>query len=181
MKQAFEDMKALLDTIERHGLFYQLAFSGNRSLHVIVPAEAWPENYGGKKARGLCAYLLDQCGPKTHLLPVLRRMPYSLNEDTGGICLPILPSMLPIFMACEASVRCMDRKETTLLYEVRSKIGRPRVHIAPEEQNPTMSIDNQLRSTGIGQWVLAIISVVERLLLAGQNREAEKGVEMWEL
>jgi HEAT repeat protein len=107
-RDSFRDMSAILDLMDRHGVRYRHKFSGHRSLHVVLPAEALPEGYRGKGARRLVSRLLAWGGSHAHLLPAITRMPYSLNEDTGLVCLPIERDALSAFRPWQANLHLVE-------------------------------------------------------------------------
>jgi HEAT repeat protein len=103
-RDAFQDVYAIVDRMDRHGVRYQLKFSGHRSLHVVLPAEVLPTGYRGKGTVHLARRLLQWSGSRAHPLPEITRMPYSLNEDTGLVCLPIERGALPSFRPWQANL-----------------------------------------------------------------------------
>ena len=44
-KQAFDQMMKVVDALESYGAFYQIKFSGHRSLHLMIPAESFPKTF----------------------------------------------------------------------------------------------------------------------------------------
>ena len=41
-RDAFGDLRPVVEQLDRHGVYYQHKFSGHRSLHVVIPAEVLP-------------------------------------------------------------------------------------------------------------------------------------------
>ncbi|MEW6753096.1 MAG: HEAT repeat domain-containing protein [Candidatus Latescibacterota bacterium] len=90
-RESFHDVLTLVDALEREGVPYRMKFSGHRSLHVCVPGaggalRATP--FGESRAHG------------TKLV----RMPFSLNEDTGLVSLPLCRAGLPAFRPWQAAL-----------------------------------------------------------------------------
>ena len=107
-REAFQDVYAIVDRMDRHNVRYQLKFSGHRSLHVVLPAETLPQGYRGKATTHLASRLLSWSGSRAHHLPQITRMPYSLNEDTGLVCLPIARSALSGFRPWQANLHLTE-------------------------------------------------------------------------
>lgn len=97
-ERSFALARPLIRLFQDLGIEFRVKFSGNASPHIIIPAEAFPANRR-KSFQNLYGKLLEFLGkrikdPKTldgsfrspgHFL----RMPYSLNENTGMVSLPI--------------------------------------------------------------------------------------------
>ena len=99
-ERSFSFARPLVRLFQNLGLEFRVKFSGHSSPHIIVPAEAFPQKW---RAVGSCRYLYEKlfeffrkqiikqpcldrsfCGPG-HFL----RMPYSLNENTGLVSVPV--------------------------------------------------------------------------------------------
>jgi len=74
-RESFEDLMAGIHALRRAKVPHCLKFSGHRSLHLLVPS-------GGNR---LPVSLLADQGADLSML----RLPYSLNEDTGLVSLPL--------------------------------------------------------------------------------------------
>jgi hypothetical protein len=96
-RDSFRDVSPILDLMDRHGVCYRHKFSGHRSLHVVIPSEVLPKGYRGRATKKLAHRLIAWGGSRAHHLPTITRMPYSLNEDTGLVCLPIAHGALSAF------------------------------------------------------------------------------------
>ena len=97
-ERSFALARPLIRLLQDLGVEFRVKFSGNASPHIIIPAEAFPANRR-KSYQNLYGKLLEFLrkrikDPKTldgsfrspgHFL----RMPYSLNENTGMVSLPI--------------------------------------------------------------------------------------------
>jgi hypothetical protein len=115
-QECFEAMLPLMDILERFGVHYWLKYTGHHSLHLVVPAEAFPRTYRGiplkschqavyhrltvflnKRARQHYNEHDRHCPPGTN-------MPYSVNEDTGLLNYPLLREELAHFRPWHASI-----------------------------------------------------------------------------
>ena len=98
--KSFSLARPIVSLLQDLGVEFRMKFSGNASPHIIIPAEAFPEKWRKiSKCRSLYGKLLEFFrtqikSPRTldgsfrnpsHFL----RMPYSLNENTGLVSLPI--------------------------------------------------------------------------------------------
>jgi hypothetical protein len=98
-REAFEGGRRIMEFLDRHGAPYRVKFSGNSSSHVIIPRAAYetliPEEQRSALSRRLYAWVVEHCGVAVdgsfggeyHFL----RLPYSLNERTGLVSLPLRP------------------------------------------------------------------------------------------
>ena len=94
-RASFQDVMTLVEALDEEGVPYLLKFSGQRSLHVVVP-------YGG---RGPRADIFGES--RAHPTKILR-MPYSLNEDTGLVSLPLKREELATFRPWQANLHCTE-------------------------------------------------------------------------
>jgi hypothetical protein len=96
-REAFEGGRRVMEFLDRYGAPYRVKFSGNSSSHVIIPRAAYEtlisEEQRSALSRRLYAWVVEQCGVAVdgsfggehHFL----RLPYSLNERTGLVSLPL--------------------------------------------------------------------------------------------
>jgi hypothetical protein len=99
-KEAFEGGRRILDLLDRYDAPYRIKFSGNSSPHVFIPASVYeplvPEAKWDEAHQKLFAWLVARCAEggggldssfnqPDHFL----RLPYSLNERTGLVSLPL--------------------------------------------------------------------------------------------
>lgn len=96
-KRTFKNGSLLLRVFDGFDLPYLVKFSGNTSPHIIIPGEAFPEYVRGEGfapvAAAVNAYVHQKSGVRTdgsfasgnHYL----RLPYSINENTGLVSVPI--------------------------------------------------------------------------------------------
>lgn len=101
-QESFQDVLPVLALMDKHGVRYQHKFSGHRSLHVTLPGPAIPRVLRGKGAKCILEQLQRWYGCKAHYLSQITRMPYSLNEDTGLVCLPVRRGSLESFRPWQA-------------------------------------------------------------------------------
>ncbi len=111
-RDAFRDVGAVIALMDQYDVRYRHKFSGHRSLHIVIPAAIIPPGYGGKGAKRasqkLAQHITRWSGAQAHHLPKITRMPYSLNEDTGLVCMPIARGELPAFRPWMANVHLVD-------------------------------------------------------------------------
>jgi len=110
-RDSFRDVYAIVERMDRYEVCYLHKFSGHRSLHIVIPAEALPKGYRGKGAQQLVQCLTGWSGSQAHRLNKITRMPYSLNEDTGLVCLPIERGALPCFRPWQANVHLVEIRD----------------------------------------------------------------------
>jgi len=110
--KSFKAVGYAMEALEQKRVFYRYKFSGHRSLHVIVPIDAFPRRIGGTPILNLWRSAMNQVNhvalrkktPNTHMLPDIVRLPYSLNEDTGRVSLPLSKGMLDEFRPYMADI-----------------------------------------------------------------------------
>ena len=110
-RESFRDVYAIIDRMDHYGVRYQHKFSGHRSLHIHIPAEVLPKGSRGKGSQELVNRLGGWSGTQAHRLNKITRMPYSLNEDTGLVCLPIERGALPHFRPWQANVHLVEIRD----------------------------------------------------------------------
>ena len=110
-RESFRDVVAIIDLMDRYGICYRHKFSGHRSLHVLIPSEGFPAAGRGRAAQQLAGRLTDWSGSRAHRLPKIMRMPYSLNEDTGLVSLPIERGALSEFRVWQANLHLVDVRD----------------------------------------------------------------------
>ncbi|MBN1934891.1 MAG: HEAT repeat domain-containing protein [Anaerolineae bacterium] len=110
-RDAFGDVRPVLDLMDEHGVYYRHKFSGHRSLHVTIPGAVLPRGYRGKGTARLAGKLLNWSRSQAHRLSKITRMPYSLNEDTGLVCLPIAHGELAAFRPWQANLHLVEVRD----------------------------------------------------------------------
>jgi HEAT repeat protein len=107
-RDAFRDVGSILALMDRYQIPYRHKFSGHRSLHVVIPAEVVPRRYRGRGTIVMARLLVGWGSSQAHSLPQITRMPYSLNEDTGLVCLPVARGALAAFRPWQASLHLVE-------------------------------------------------------------------------
>jgi len=103
-RDAFQDVSTVIPLFEAYGAPYLHKFSGHRSLHIILPGDGLPRGFRGKAASKAARTLIQWSGSRAHFLQLITRMPYSLNEDSGLVCLPINRGALSSFRPWQANL-----------------------------------------------------------------------------
>jgi hypothetical protein len=100
-QECFEAMLPVMDILDHFGVFYWLKYTGHHSLHLVIPAEAFPQTVRGSpikdKHRLLYHRLMvflnkrarQQYNEHDRHCPPGTNMPYSVNEDTGLLNYPL--------------------------------------------------------------------------------------------
>jgi len=94
-RASLNSLKVVVRTLEDFGVPYRIKFSGARSSKVIIRREVFPKDissrfsgkYGVRLRRKLCSFLTETSVDLEQ--PPAIRIPYSLNELTGLVSLPI--------------------------------------------------------------------------------------------
>ncbi len=110
-RKSFDDLYGALRILDEFQVVYRIKFSGHRSLHFMIPWEAFPEYFNGKSVKKqwkqICdrvrAYFVRHGGLRSaHRSGGILRIAYSLNENTGLVSLPIASGELEDFRPWEA-------------------------------------------------------------------------------
>jgi HEAT repeat protein len=107
-QESFGDVLPVLELMDECGVRYEHKFSGHRSLHVTLPGAAIPPEYGGKGANKILQRMRAWYGAQAHYLGQINRMAYSLNEDSGLVCLPIRRGALDTFRPWQAILHLVE-------------------------------------------------------------------------
>jgi HEAT repeat protein len=110
-RDGFRDVGPIVALMDQYQIPYRHKFSGHRSLHVVIPAEVVPRRYRGRGAIKMARLLVSWGGSQAHGLPQITRMPYSLNEDTGLVCLPVARGTLAAFRPWQANLHLVEVTE----------------------------------------------------------------------
>lgn len=100
-REAFHDLLTLIEALRAEGVPHHCKFSGHRSLHLMIPCagDQWRASaFGDSKAHGVA----------------ILRMPYSLNEDTGLVSLPLTWEQLPAFRPWQANLHLVEVRDDWL-------------------------------------------------------------------
>ena len=114
-RRCFEPLIGTIKLLDDFGVCYRMKYSGVRSLHLMIPFEAFPKQFKGESILSQRAqiesmignYFVRHCGMETNLQSGIIRLAYSLNEDNGLVSLPISSSELPYFRPWEANIHNM--------------------------------------------------------------------------
>ena len=107
--QAFFEIGRAVEVLEAVGAYYQLKFSGHRSLHLLIPAEAFPARLRGRSTsqnleklhKRLDAFLQV---PGRIDSPIGLRAVYSTHPRSGLVSLPLHRAELANFQPWMASI-----------------------------------------------------------------------------
>ena len=111
-RRSFAEVLPALEVLDEAGIFCLLKFSGHRSLHLVIPGDVFlppPDENAVSDAylevgRRLHRYLTRAADMiAAHPLP-MARVPYSLNEDTGLVSVPLSRADLSDFRPWYASM-----------------------------------------------------------------------------
>jgi len=112
-RKSFDDLYGALRILDEFQVVYRVKFSGHRSLHLMIPWEAFPGYFNGKSVKkqwkSICdrirAYFVRHGGLRSaHRPGGILRIAYSLNENTGLVSLPIASGELEGFRPWEAGM-----------------------------------------------------------------------------
>jgi len=110
-RRSFVDVRGAIEILNEFHVPYIAKFSGHRSLHVMIPREVFPEEFNdipiAQAWKSLEKKLRDffrECArvQRAHGTGGLLRLPYSLNENTGLVSLPIDYEAMDDFRPWEA-------------------------------------------------------------------------------
>lgn len=117
-KRSFAELQAGMAVLDELGIYYRVKFSGHRSLHLCIPAEALPERFrhgpeGGcgawRSAVNAVGAFVRRCGCGDALWPRMAGEEpfsgvYSVHRHTGLVGVPLLPSECRRFRPWMATV-----------------------------------------------------------------------------
>ncbi|MCZ6680850.1 MAG: hypothetical protein O7E52_26785 [Candidatus Poribacteria bacterium] len=111
-RRCFESLLGPIQMLDDFGVFYRLKYSGARSLHVMIPFEAFPEVFNGAKVveqwdelyRNINGYFFNRCQMGWVDRPKVLRLAYSLNEDNGMVSLPLSRAQVDDFRPWKANL-----------------------------------------------------------------------------
>ena len=110
-RKSFVDVRGAVEFLHEYGVPFMVKFSGHRSLHLIIPREAFPEKFESKpigdiwgRVEGSLRHLLARKAfvKQAHGTGGILRLPYSLNENLGMVSLPIPYEDLDAFRPWES-------------------------------------------------------------------------------
>ena len=110
-RRSFADVRSAIEILNRFDVPYITKFSGHRSLHLMIPREAFPEEFNGRPMSQSWKDVQNSLRTFFHRYAAVQhahrpgnflRLPYSLNENTGMVSIPIKPDYLDDFRPWEA-------------------------------------------------------------------------------
>jgi HEAT repeat protein len=110
-RRSFVDVRGAIEILKEFQVPCIAKFSGHRSLHVVIPREAFPDEFKGAPIAQSWKYLekhlrdfFSRCAQVryAHGTGGILRLPYSLNENTGLVSTPVKPEELDDFRPWEA-------------------------------------------------------------------------------
>jgi hypothetical protein len=141
-KAAWAQGRKVLDVLDSYGVPYRVKFSGHASPHILLPGELFPPEVNRGKGGGFLGRLIEFVTRKAKATNVdgsfsspehYLRMPYSLNEHTGLVSIPIRPGEYDSFRVEMAEAPNVEVREDWM--EVSHRGG----------------IDNLLADAGVGR------------------------------
>jgi HEAT repeat protein len=110
-RRSFVDVRGVVEILRHHDVPFMIKFSGHRSLHLIIPREALPEEFREQsiekswkeldmELRGF--FSKHALVRHAHGTGGLLRLSYSFNENTGLVGVPIHPDELDSFKPWES-------------------------------------------------------------------------------
>jgi len=104
---AFHHMAKTLDVLDAHDIYYQIKFSGHRSLHLMIPAEALPKTFRGKPLNKQFKAVQKQIKrylPQVGHVNIGLRVVYSTHPRGGLVSIPLRRKELPSFQPWMANI-----------------------------------------------------------------------------
>jgi len=132
-RRSFVDVRGAVEILNEFRVPHIVKFSGHKSLHVMIPREALPGEFDGipiaqtwkSLAWTLRRFFEDYAQVRyAHGKGGILRLPYSLNENTGLVSLPIAPEVLDDFRPWETILHLVE-EVSPALFDV-SADGRDR-------------------------------------------------------
>jgi HEAT repeat protein len=119
-RRSFVDVRGAIEILHAYNVPFIAKFSGHRSLHLIIPREAFPSEFRDRPIGKVWKELDDGLRKffsghafvrQAHGTGGLLRMSYSLNENTGIVSLPIPYEELDTFRPWESFHHLVRIKE----------------------------------------------------------------------
>ena len=159
-RRSFEDLYGVIQLLDDFGVCYRMKYSGVRSLHFMIPFEAFPRQFNGEPVLRQRSEIQDRvqkyfrryCGMERAHGGSVMRLAYSLNEDNGLVSLPISSHELSSFRPWKANIQSVtidkpwhgdvpsdaSRKMLRFLREIHKDDAKftnitPGLEIAPKE------------------------------------------------
>ena len=112
-KEAFKEGAKILKFLDFYNAPYRVKFSGGSGPHIIIPYEVFPDGLNGgrfERAHKLLFQIISSRSRANHIdgsfssFGHFYRMPYSLNENTGLVSLPLTREQYDDFTPSMAEV-----------------------------------------------------------------------------
>jgi HEAT repeat protein len=134
-RRSFVDVRGAVEILHDYDVPFMVKFSGHRSLHLIIPHEAYPEEFDGKPINSVWKKLEGSMRPffskkalvkQAHGTGGILRLPYSLNENSGMVSLPIPYDELDTFRPWESFHHLVRvrRKLSDFIQECKDKSNK---------------------------------------------------------
>lgn len=105
--QAFSDMAKNLDVLEAQDAYYQIKFSGHRSLHLLIPAESFPRIFRDKSVNeqfGFIEKVIKNYLPRKGHTTIGLRVVYSTHPIGALASIPLRREEIPNFQPWMANI-----------------------------------------------------------------------------
>lgn len=131
-RRSFVDVRGVVEILHSYDVPLIMKFSGHRSLHLIIPREAFPEQFRDRPIgqvwkdveNGLRSFFSRHAlARQAHGTGGLLRLPYSLNENTGMVSMPIYYEELEAFRPWESFHHLVTIKDklSNLIYRCKEQ------------------------------------------------------------
>lgn len=116
-KEAFKNGAKIVDFLDRYDVSYRIKFSGGTGPHIILPYEIFPKPFSRERLKQVSNLIIEASRaqhvdgtlwPPGHFL----RLPYSLNENTGLVSLPLSRDQFESFEPSIAEMQNVEVNES---------------------------------------------------------------------
>ena len=147
-------MEKVLDVLDAYNVFYQIKFSGHRSLHLMIPAESLPRTFRDQSTndqfdsieRAIVRFL----PPTGHTGPGLRVV-YSIHPRSGMVSIPLTRREIPNFRPWMANIHTISVD--------RAWFDVPADAVAQNERFLHIVFDNQVKNVTVSTPTFEPLSV----------------------
>lgn len=176
-RKSFVDIRGVVEILHDYELPFLMKFSGHRSLHLIIPREAFPEEFDGKpigevwkKLEGsLRAFFAKKAlVNRAHGTGGILRLPYSLNENFGMVSVPIHYEELDAFRPWESFHHLVYVKEKFVDFIQRCKENSYKT-----EQFLQDALNSNIQPLPHKIWSFSIVQKPQYIETEGIGRPAE--------
>jgi len=112
-KEAFKNGAKIVDFLDRCDIPYRIKFSGGTGPHIILPYEIFPKPFSREKFKRVSTLIIEASRAQ-HVDGTLwapghfLRLPYSLNENTGLVSLPLSRDQFEAFEPSVAEIQNVE-------------------------------------------------------------------------